>query len=815
MIEHISASNVKGYTFQHPLYPVTIFIGGHRRGKTSRLEAIRLLLYGYSPHIGKMKTGLLFGAGETMDVVGRLRGEPEPITRGWRREEGSIKASPKGKSLSIPEILGDSRPFFAMTPNARTQWVFDQVKLDPAKYSSTALITKIKQLKCDPHTESHESVLGDLVLSIVDSAGALRSGLSLQEWLANELDDCSERLRSAKKTVERMEGTVAGLTELGTKSEVDTLPEAAVIQKSLDEMLKRKGELQTSLGQVLGKITAEAKSAERRAAIEATLAAPVEVIPAMVIEQMAKAKATLDSYQSRLEKAMTELGGCQALRQESRAAEVALIQKLNELEFMVAEENKKATRREQMQSAMPPDMSEQMLAVQQEMNETNNAIQTYQSKTPEVRERFNQAAAAIVNKDALVNRLRDERSQKSRDADVRRKLGLCEDCQKKLLVPLTKELDRLVEATEAAKNELTVMALAQDQLKVELDAAIAQDRAIEKLSNKVAEFSRKLVDLKTKQNLRDLNEQAIKSMGEPVDYRQVFATAKADVDKAIVTANQAFNALRIAELAVEKAKLEDTEYARLRTELANHEATVVRVNLATNTREALWAELKSLQGAIEPMLREQQASLVIDINRVSADIEITKADLRKAQGRHADNLSKAKADADRKVAVAEVEVISLVMKTIKEYQTEVVDGSFQPFLEDVAGICGPTLGLDFVAREGEIGYLREGVFVTPATMSGFEQAMMFIAFSRALAIESPYKILVMDEMRGIEDVEKREFMRVILDAVKSGSIDQFIGVDTHEGPYINPETVKEHFPGSEGDPVAFGKPYAGIELIKI
>jgi hypothetical protein len=90
-------------------------------------------------------------------------------------------------------------------------------------------------------------------------------------------------------------------------------------------------------------------------------------------------------------------------------------------------------------------------------------------------------------------------------------------------------------------------------------------------------------------------------------------------------------------------------------------------------------------------------------------------------------------------------------------------------------------------RDGEIGYVANGQWVTHDTFSGTEEALAYAGLAVALAQDSPFKLVLVDEL-GIIDPETRvAILERMGELVADGTINQFIGADA--APTLMPACV--------------------------
>jgi len=83
----------------------------------------------------------------------------------------------------------------------------------------------------------------------------------------------------------------------------------------------------------------------------------------------------------------------------------------------------------------------------------------------------------------------------------------------------------------------------------------------------------------------------------------------------------------------------------------------------------------------------------------------------------------------------------------------------------------------YSVQDGDLGYYEKGIFVSYETFSGSEMAILRCALTIALAMNSEYKLAVIDELGRFDEHRKRMSFLTIQELIKDGFMNQFIGVD--------------------------------------
>lgn len=301
LIKHLTVRNIRGVTGHWLTTPVNMIIGDNWRGKSALLHALRLAIFGWVPHARKdaeMPPRRMM-SGNDMYVAIELE-DGRSFSRSWQLKGETVSAASVPKDYELaPAIMLDPKQYFDASPAKRMQFVFNSVKLPAAEFSVEAIQAALKNIKLETHTEDTEKA----ILAVVEEFDSVRKELadrSIQEFVQQLIEDFTSQQKLAKQTADRMNQTVAGLTELQLKKpeqfdeeigEVDALLVAK--REELGKLNQEKGrleELLKTIAQRMSKRTVEAGLVES----EASVLKSIEVNDADV----AKAEAALKEQPS-------------------------------------------------------------------------------------------------------------------------------------------------------------------------------------------------------------------------------------------------------------------------------------------------------------------------------------------------------------------------------------------------------------------------------------------------------------------------------------------------------------------------------------
>ena len=227
-----------------------------------------------------------------------------------------------------------------------------------------------------------------------------------------------------------------------------------------------------------------------------------------------------------------------------------------------------------------------------------------------------------------------------------------------------------------------------------------------------------------------------------------------------------------SEAAAESSKGVET----LRTRVRIAEVAFEHVQRHIQSRENLAASLKGYADAADPgdltAITDQMMAVRHKIEECCCNQKSRTLLLeREAQG----------ADAEQRKASAEVRqsVAKACLKAIQGAQQAAIDGAFGPFLATVRKFTDGVLDFALEYRDGDVGYVRDGTWVSHSTFSGSEMALTYAGLGVALAQRSPIKIVMLDEVL-LTPKTKRLLALRMGQLIDEGVIDQVVVVDVSD-----------------------------------
>lgn len=250
-----------------------------------------------------------------------------------------------------------------------------------------------------------------------------------------------------------------------------------------------------------------------------------------------------------------------------------------------------------------------------------------------------------------------------------------------------------------------------------------------------------------------------------------------------------------------REKTED-DCLRLKGLLGAAEATleVVRMHAGElrDAQQALNAENRQLNNfkAIDKEFEQYRTELAtLEVNRppsvdgfklpeLEQEIQITEADIARLDGEHRKFIA-AKANESTMLRAAEArlkhkaaeEVFKLGIAAVKKLQQEMIDAALRALMGVANKFTTGILKAPLEYRDGDIGYVNDGQWVSHECFSGTEEALAYAGLSVALAQQSTFKLVIIDEL-GIADTDTKAKMMDRMVALESlGVIDGFLGTD--------------------------------------
>lgn len=211
------------------------------------------------------------------------------------------------------------------------------------------------------------------------------------------------------------------------------------------------------------------------------------------------------------------------------------------------------------------------------------------------------------------------------------------------------------------------------------------------------------------------------------------------------------------------------------------------------------AEINGLVAVNPPSLpenmEEQRSAAVAEIT----DYEVKVAALRAKQTdfiAYRQNRSRRDAiESDLLEARCAVEVFGQAVKALSAEVSKATEKAFAKVLSVADLFTNGMLNSRLEFRNGSLGRrvseadvlqgskAKVGSWISHEAFSGTEELIAYAAFAVALAAKAPFKLVVMDELSRLTEDRRLALVERMAELTKSGTIDQFIGVDSDSKPW--------------------------------
>lgn len=176
--------------------------------------------------------------------------------------------------------------------------------------------------------------------------------------------------------------------------------------------------------------------------------------------------------------------------------------------------------------------------------------------------------------------------------------------------------------------------------------------------------------------------------------------------------------------------------------------------------------------------------LETEIRLAQTEVDRLDGEQRKFISEKAKEAQVLKANAAHAKHKARLAVFKGAVEAVRELQATILNRVFTGMMDTVNLFTNRILRAPLQFRDGDIGYERDGKWVSHSCFSGTEEAVAYAGICVALAAKAPMKLVVIDELGIIDDITKDKVLRRLVELVKAGVIDQFLGADV-SNPAIN------------------------------
>lgn len=215
-------------------------------------------------------------------------------------------------------------------------------------------------------------------------------------------------------------------------------------------------------------------------------------------------------------------------------------------------------------------------------------------------------------------------------------------------------------------------------------------------------------------------------------------------------------------------------------DLRSEQATLAALEKKLAAVDAKTAELAAVP-AEDPEIARWIDATQREINVKTDALAALETRRRAAVGRGHDLKRLAEAEKNRDDARAAELVAKTAQTALRAIQAQMVADAFHPLLDAANSFFRDVLRTPLAYNDGEIGTWREGTWVGHQTFSGAEKRLAYAAIQAALASRAPFRLMILDEMGTIDDLNAMKVARGVASGLERGLIDQFVGIDTARG----------------------------------
>jgi hypothetical protein len=221
----IRYENLKGRTGECELGDATFIYGRNFKGKTTILDAVKLVLLGYHPALDRTAQGVFaLCSGDKLEVVAQMANGTDVLQRQWRRSNGSVT---KAAHLPLnwpdfPVAVLDADAYFGASDRGKAELLFKAVAAKQDPKFTMKMLDVIE-------TNAGREIADGIAKAVDRKAGRTPTN---NEWLSAACTIAEEMRSDAAADVRRYAGTLQGLSAIRAS---DLEPLDANIEEKLTE----------------------------------------------------------------------------------------------------------------------------------------------------------------------------------------------------------------------------------------------------------------------------------------------------------------------------------------------------------------------------------------------------------------------------------------------------------------------------------------------------------------------------------------------------------------------------------------------------
>lgn len=774
-LTELAGHQIKGRRFRHQISSgITVFSGENGVGKSARLNAIPLSLFGYLPGMGKRNEDVFqLSGGSSMSAETKFSDGPTAGHR-WMQAKQGIKCEALSMlGDSVTPMCVDAREYFSLSDRERTKLVF---RLSGCQQEfGLMVVAKAKAIQLEDHDADAEAVVtaicGEISTMWNNRVAGAEGGkpLSPPEWLEKFAEIAKLRCSASQASAKKMSSTLEGLTELRQQSK--QLVNSAAEQQ-LAELNQRIASLTADQREAASQLSAAEKRYSRKLELEAALSAASTVELDQLRAQVVELECETRAHQFGASQA-------RAAYDDNHRSVSQTVMDIERLKQWVSESRVAAERVASAALLLNPTSENSLLVKNGEVTlaQWTSALESYRSQTSCHREKLQAIQSRLVTEEAacrvLEKSLRDNQESQSKLSAQ----PCCSECEASEPGWADRVMEKLkarhADASAALGQAAQTLADSRNEAKALqqfIDVSLSEDEKIAKLRVDAERLISKLEAAKLERQraekvIADASTASVEQLQRQIEaleaklagLRNEEPQLKAALEAAIA-ADNACNA-RVQQLRALQKQVRELEEAarvhdRLRGELESIADAKPPTELAGKV-EQLASELAVLQQKVQPLtLQVRQANAAK--GEVAAKLKAAEAALRVSR---------------------EEQVWRKVKAIVDEIQAEAVQESILPILHRANLIAGSILPSKLDYHDGSMGRFDGAVFIPVETFNTSDKLVTFAAVSVALAAASgsPLKLLILDDLDNLGVERFKPLFGAIRDAIEQGVITQCVG----------------------------------------
>ncbi len=191
--------------------------------------------------------------------------------------------------------------------------------------------------------------------------------------------------------------------------------------------------------------------------------------------------------------------------------------------------------------------------------------------------------------------------------------------------------------------------------------------------------------------------------------------------------------------------------------------------------QTLMAEVATLNKVPKPVERDDAREKKLRGEIATLETEQQAFNVWKHNSDNRERLSAATID-----LAVHVECCKKALEFLRGVQQEAIENCMKPMLDRANLLTTGILRAPLVYRDGTFGMDLDGHFVTHKTFCKTESLLAYAGISLALAMDSPIKLLILDDMGRLSKHHKVEVFERCMGMVQDGTIDQAVLIDVQD-----------------------------------